>query len=70
MFFWVLIAVGAVVVAKSKNKVKDVPWMPLAVAIGLGAVGDGLQKFGSDTAGDSALLVVVNNVQLQPDLEA
>ena len=53
---WLLIAVGAAVTAsvcpQTREKVKDVPWMPLAVFVGLGVlskkVGDGFGDFGTD----------------------
>ena len=52
--FWVLIAVGAAVMAsihtQSRDKVKDVPWTALAVAVGLCAVGDGLRNIGTGSA--------------------
>lgn len=52
--FWVLVVVGAAVAAsvhpQSRDKVKNVPWMPLAFAVGLGALGDGLSNFGRGSA--------------------
>ena len=55
--FWLIIAAAGAVVATvlptSREKVKDVPWMPLAVAVGLVALGggihDGLRKVGADS---------------------
>lgn len=55
---WLLIAVGAAVTAsvcpQTREKVKDVPWMPLAVLVGLGVlrekIDDGLETFGTDIA--------------------
>ena len=44
--FWLIFAAGAVIATvhpESREKVKDVPWMSLAVAIGLAALGDGIQ---------------------------
>lgn len=35
---------------QTKDKVKDVPWMPLAVAIGLAALGDGISHAARDSA--------------------
>lgn len=52
--FWMLVIVGAAVAAsvhpQSRDRVKNVPWMPLAVAVGLGALGDGLHNFGKGSA--------------------
>ena len=42
--FWLLLAASAMVtlsvLPQSREKVKDVPWMPLALAIGLSVLGD------------------------------
>ena len=51
--FWLLIAAGAVVTAsvhpQSRAAAKDVPWMPLAVVVGLSVFGDKLKSIGTDS---------------------
>ena len=60
--FWFLIAVGAAVTVsvhpQSREMVKDVPWLPLAIAVGLAAVGDGLKNNG--TGSTQTLYIQVN----------
>ena len=55
--FWLLLAASAVValsvLPQSREKVKDVPWTPLALAIGLSGlgdkIGDGIRCIGTDS---------------------
>ncbi len=48
---WLFYAAGAVVTAsllpRTRDKVKEVPWVPVAVAVGLGVLVDSIKSIGS-----------------------
>jgi len=54
---WFVIAAGAAALAhilpQTRNQVKDVPWMPLAIAVGLGVLSDsinnGIKSIGTES---------------------
>ena len=50
---WFLLAAGAIglasVLPQTRDKAKDVPWMPIAVIVGLGFLGDGIKSIGTET---------------------
>ena len=67
MFWFIIAAAGAVAASRARPEVRimveDVPWMPLAVAVGLvvlgGGIHDGLRNMGADT---------LKNLRLEADL--
>lgn len=54
---WFLLAAGAIglasVLPQTRDKVKDVPWMPIALTVGLGVLSDslnnGIKSIGTDS---------------------
>lgn len=50
---WLFYAAGAVVTASllphTRDKVKEVPWLPVAVAVGLGVLADSIKSIGTDS---------------------
>ncbi len=67
---WLLFAAGAVITAsvlpQSRDKVKDVPWMLVAVAIGLSVLGDkigqGIKSIGTDSVFDKSTDTILGDV--------
>ena len=63
---WLFFAAGAVVTASllphTRDKVKDVPWLAVAVAVGLGVMADSIKSIGTDTA-DSIKSIGTDSMQ-------
>ena len=51
--FWLYIAAGTLVTAsllpQSRERVKDVQWMPVAVAVGLAVLGESVKSIGTQS---------------------
>ena len=50
---WFLFAAGAIafasVLPQTRDKVKDMPWMPIAVTLGLGFLGNSIKSIGTES---------------------